>query len=208
VWDTVKIPFPYTDRPVRQCHPALVVAADEIEATHGQMWLIMITSAENRGWPDDVLISDLRAAGLPAPSIARTAKIATLDAGAAQRLGKCPLPIVKLLPPDFAKSSARRWTNLGQRRASAEGETSDQPRSRSGGRTPSDRDAADLLLDFAFGQRFRDSRKMHEPPAVLLPLERVLIAYRHIHSSRSLLVKSELMWPRRSASPKIRCAGC
>jgi mRNA interferase MazF len=51
----------------------------------------MITSAENRGWPDDVRISDLRAAGLPAPSIVRLAKMATVDAGDAQRLGTLPV---------------------------------------------------------------------------------------------------------------------
>ena len=32
VWDVVKVPFPYRDRPVRQRRPALVIAADEIEA--------------------------------------------------------------------------------------------------------------------------------------------------------------------------------
>jgi mRNA interferase MazF len=90
VWDIVKVPFPYTDRPVRQRRPALVVAADEIEVAHGLLWLVMITSAANRGWPDDVGISDLRAAGLPAPSIVRPAKIATVDARDAQRLGALP----------------------------------------------------------------------------------------------------------------------
>jgi mRNA interferase MazF len=76
---------------VRQRRPALVIAADEIEAAHGLIWLIMITSAENRGWPDDVRISDLRTAGLPAPSIVRAAKIATVDARDAQRLGTLPI---------------------------------------------------------------------------------------------------------------------
>ena len=91
VWDIVKVPFPYTDRPVRQRRPALVIAAAEIEAAHGLIWLVMITSAENRGWPDDVRISDLRAAGLPAPSIIRAAKIATVDARDAQLLGTLPI---------------------------------------------------------------------------------------------------------------------
>jgi len=87
VWDIVKVPFPYTDRPVRQRRPALVVAAGEIEVAHGLLWLTMITSAENRGWPDDVGVSDLDGAGLPAPSIVRPAKIATVDTRDAQRLG-------------------------------------------------------------------------------------------------------------------------
>jgi mRNA interferase MazF len=87
VWDIVKVPFPYTDRPVRQRRPALVVAAGEIEIAHDLLWLVMISSAENRGWPDDVGISDLDGAGLPAPSIVRPAKIATADSRDAQRLG-------------------------------------------------------------------------------------------------------------------------
>jgi mRNA interferase MazF len=66
------------------------VGAGEIELAHGLLWLIMITSAENRGWPGDVGLSDLRAAGLPAPSIVRPAKIATVDARDAQRLGTLP----------------------------------------------------------------------------------------------------------------------
>ena len=48
VWDIVKVPFPHKDRPVRQRCPALVIAAGEIEAAHGLLWLVMITSAENR----------------------------------------------------------------------------------------------------------------------------------------------------------------
>jgi mRNA interferase MazF len=87
LWDIVKVPFPYTDRPVRQRRPALVVAAREIEAAHGLLWLVMITSAENPGRQGDVGISDLSAAGLPAPSIVRPAKIATMDPRDAQQLG-------------------------------------------------------------------------------------------------------------------------
>jgi mRNA-degrading endonuclease toxin of MazEF toxin-antitoxin module len=90
VWDIVKVPFPYTDRPVRQNRPALVIAAGELKAKHGLLWLAMITSAANRGWPGDVPISDLQAAGLPVPSIVRTAKVATIEARDAQPLGTLP----------------------------------------------------------------------------------------------------------------------
>jgi mRNA interferase MazF len=88
VWDIIKVPFPYTDRPARQRRPALVVAAGELEAAHGLLWLVMVTSAANRGWPGDVLVSDLAVAGLPIPSIIRSAKIATIEARDAERLGK------------------------------------------------------------------------------------------------------------------------
>jgi PemK-like, MazF-like toxin of type II toxin-antitoxin system len=87
VWDVVKVPFPYTDRPVRQYRPALVLAAGELLAEHGLLWLAMITSAANRGWPGDVPVSDLQSAGLPVPSIIRVAKIATIDARDADKLG-------------------------------------------------------------------------------------------------------------------------
>ncbi|HEY0834770.1 MAG TPA: type II toxin-antitoxin system PemK/MazF family toxin [Azospirillum sp.] len=91
VWDIVKVPFPYTDRPVRQRRPALVVAAGDLQSHHGLVWVLMITSADNRGWPGDVGVTDLAAAGLPAPSVVRTAKIAAIDARDAECLGSLPL---------------------------------------------------------------------------------------------------------------------
>ncbi|NYZ14654.1 type II toxin-antitoxin system PemK/MazF family toxin [Azospirillum sp. RWY-5-1] len=87
VWDIVKVPFPYADRPVRQRRPALVVTADDVQANHSLIWVLMITSADNRGWPDDVAVSDHEAAGLPVPSVVRTAKIAVIDSRDAERLG-------------------------------------------------------------------------------------------------------------------------
>lgn len=89
-WDVVKVPFPYTDRAVYQRRPALVIAAETLESAHALLWLLMITSAENRRWPEDVLISDIRKAGLPASSVVRCAKIATIDARDAERVGTLP----------------------------------------------------------------------------------------------------------------------
>lgn len=90
-WDVVRVPFPYTDRPVRQRRPALVLAAGALQKTHGLLWLAMITSAAHPGWPGDVKISDLDGAGLPAPSIVRPTKIATIDAEDASWLGRLPM---------------------------------------------------------------------------------------------------------------------
>ncbi len=89
-WDVVKVPFPYTDRPIRQRRPALVIAAGQIEKEHALLWVLMITSAENRGWQSDVAISDLARAGLPAASVIRCAKIATIERGDAERIGRLP----------------------------------------------------------------------------------------------------------------------
>jgi mRNA interferase MazF len=90
VWTIVRVPFPYTDRPVRQRRPALVIASETRDTASGLLWVLMITSAENRGWSRDVEISDLAATGLPVSSIVRTTKIATIDAADAEKLGRLP----------------------------------------------------------------------------------------------------------------------
>ena len=93
--DVIKVPFPYTDRPTRQSRPALVVSVGGIEDAHGLLWVVMITSAENRGWPGDVPIPNLAAAGLPVPSVIRAAKIATIEVSDATRLGRIPSALFK-----------------------------------------------------------------------------------------------------------------
>ncbi|MBM3534144.1 MAG: type II toxin-antitoxin system PemK/MazF family toxin [Alphaproteobacteria bacterium] len=85
--DVVAVPFPYTNRATRQRRPALVVSIGAVEDDHGLLWVAMITSAENRGWPADVSVGDLPRAGLPAPSIVRPRKLATIDTRDATRLG-------------------------------------------------------------------------------------------------------------------------
>jgi mRNA interferase MazF len=84
-WDVVKVPYPYTHRPVTEHRPALVVAV--VDEGPGLLWVLMITSAANRTWPGDVAMADAGAVGLPAPSVVRTAKIAIIDAALAGRLG-------------------------------------------------------------------------------------------------------------------------
>ena len=86
--DLIKVPFPYTDRATRQRRPAFVAASGDLEDRHGLLWGVMITSAENRPWPDDIMIIDHAAAGLPAPSIIRSAKVATIEARDAEPLGR------------------------------------------------------------------------------------------------------------------------
>ncbi len=53
----------------------------------------MVTSAANRGggsWPGDVLVSDLEEADLPAASVVRSARIATIEAVHAKPIGRLP----------------------------------------------------------------------------------------------------------------------
>jgi mRNA interferase MazF len=50
----------------------------------------MITSQANCGWVGDVPVSDLVQSGLPAPSVVRTAKIATIETKDAEQIGVLP----------------------------------------------------------------------------------------------------------------------
>ncbi len=90
VWDLVKVPFPYTNRPVQRRRPALVVAIPDAPGGRQFLCVVMVTSAANRGWPGDVAVSALEGAGLPAPSVIRTAKIATMEARDTERIGRLP----------------------------------------------------------------------------------------------------------------------
>ena len=87
--DVVRVPFPYTDRSTRQHRPALVVSDRPLGDDDRLIWVVMITSADNRRWTDDVPFGDSYSdAGLPAPSVIRPAKIAAIDAAVATRLGR------------------------------------------------------------------------------------------------------------------------
>lgn len=85
--DVVRAPFPYTDRDTRQFRPAVVIAS-ALGDQKGLCWVLMITSASNRPWAGDVGIPDHHAVGLPAPSVIRTAKIATVEAARIDGVGR------------------------------------------------------------------------------------------------------------------------
>ena len=76
----VTVPFPYVDQLAEKRRPALIISTAELLRAHGLVWVAMITSAENRPWPDDVSVTDHQTCGLPAPSVIRPAKIAALEA--------------------------------------------------------------------------------------------------------------------------------
>jgi mRNA interferase MazF len=77
-FDVVVVPFPYADRLAEKRRPALVVSNRTL-APLGLVWVAMITSAGNEPWSCDVAIADLDAAGLPARSVVRPAKIACIE---------------------------------------------------------------------------------------------------------------------------------
>ncbi len=77
-FDIVVVPFPYADRLAEKRRPALVISNRKL-VPFGLIWVAMITSADNAPWSCDVTIPDLGRAGLPAPSVVRTAKIACIE---------------------------------------------------------------------------------------------------------------------------------
>jgi len=93
--DVVRVPFPYTDRPVRQHRPALVISSGPVGPKSSLIWVLMITSAENPRWAGDVDVAAGSGSGLPVPSLVRSAKIATIDAAAAQRIGRAPAEVLR-----------------------------------------------------------------------------------------------------------------
>ena len=96
-FDIVVVPFPYADRLAEKRRPALVISNRKL-ATHGLVWVAMITSAENEAWSSDVAVADLKRAGLPAPSVVRVAKIACIEPGRIdRRVGR------------LGKARRRRW---------------------------------------------------------------------------------------------------
>ena len=78
-FDVVVVPFPFTDVDAAKRRPALVLSVTSaFNRRTSHAVLAMITSADNSGWPLDVPIIDLDAAGLFAPSVVRM-KLFTLD---------------------------------------------------------------------------------------------------------------------------------
>jgi mRNA interferase MazF len=86
--DIVRVLFPHVERNVRRPRPALVVTKEPIGPNGLLFWAAMITNAERERWTGDIDISHHEAAGLPVPSMVRTAKLATLETAAASVIGK------------------------------------------------------------------------------------------------------------------------
>ena len=64
-FDVVVVPFPFTDKSATKRRPALVLsAASQFNARAGHSVMAMITSATENAWPQDILLVDLKSAGL------------------------------------------------------------------------------------------------------------------------------------------------
>jgi mRNA interferase MazF len=107
-YDVVIVPFPYVDRLAEKRRPALVMSTAAL-AKFGLLWVAMITSAANDSWSCDVSIPDLERAGLPAPSVVRTAKIACIEPErVVRRAGKLDTRSAALVAAKLARFVAAR----------------------------------------------------------------------------------------------------
>lgn len=89
--DIVWVPFPFVEAPRLRDRPALVINAQSPTADLDLLWVMMITSAANKGWQGDLSLETRFAeCGLEVPCVIRTAKIATVEANRARRSGALP----------------------------------------------------------------------------------------------------------------------
>lgn len=87
--DLVWVPFPHARDNRLRSRPAAIVATG-LAGAHDLCWALMVTAAANEPWPEDVPIADHAAVGLSIPSSVRVAKLATLHAATATRIGRLP----------------------------------------------------------------------------------------------------------------------
>ena len=82
------MPFPFVERAEVKPRPALVVSGP-LGLKQPVLWVLMITTAANKGWPGDIsLENDHLALGLPVPCVIRTEKISTVEVAQARVLGR------------------------------------------------------------------------------------------------------------------------
>lgn len=70
-FDTIVVPFPFSDIPVLKRRPAIVLSTRRFNQDNAATLVGMITTAKASVWPSDYVIKDLLAAGLNHPCIVR-----------------------------------------------------------------------------------------------------------------------------------------
>ena len=83
-YDVVIVPFPCTDSSKTKKRPAVVISDSSDYEKTGHSVCVMVTSSKNTPWPLDCAVTDLKIAGLPAPSTVRM-KLFTIDDRLIQR---------------------------------------------------------------------------------------------------------------------------
>ena len=77
-FDIVKVPFPFSDKEKIKKRPAIIISSPQYLIATNHYILLMITSAKQSSWKNDIEISNLQKSGLPSPSKIRF-KMFSLD---------------------------------------------------------------------------------------------------------------------------------
>jgi len=79
-FDLVLLPFPFTDLSATKRRPCLILALFQPQGLPEHYGVAMVTShLDGAAFPGDTLFSKWREAGLPKPSMARLAKVVTVE---------------------------------------------------------------------------------------------------------------------------------
>ena len=70
-YETVVVPFPFSDIPVLKRRPAVVISGPSFNQRNGSSVVAMITTAKASAWPSDVSLNDLSSANLPKACVVR-----------------------------------------------------------------------------------------------------------------------------------------
>ena len=74
------------------------------------LWVVMITSEENRPWSDDISFgATYPAAGLPIRSVVRPARIASIEARHAETVGRVSAPMLAVVEAKIRAFLAGPW---------------------------------------------------------------------------------------------------
>jgi mRNA interferase MazF len=99
----VWVPFPFVEAPKLRDRPALVVSVQSPAPMMQLLWVLMITSAANRGWAGDVSLETcFTECGLSVPCVIRTAKISTVEARKAKKSGALPADLLVLVQTELS----------------------------------------------------------------------------------------------------------
>ncbi len=87
-YETIVVPFPFSEIPVLKRRPALVLSGIDFNTANGATVVAMITTAKASSRPGDIDVSDLSAAQLPVACVIRW-RLATIpNALILRKLGK------------------------------------------------------------------------------------------------------------------------
>ena len=87
--DVIQVPFPGDTAPSGdEKQAALVVSPSDLEHARGLLWVALVTKQENPAWRGDVPVLDFAVAGTAPQMVVRTARLATVPAESAKRIGR------------------------------------------------------------------------------------------------------------------------